>query len=473
MQNPQQSTYSPNFWKERAIADDSVLVTVDSGEWCILSNNEFQQLRCGDFHDGDLLQKLLDAHVILDVKGKKDFLQIIQNRYLEAITKPILHIVVLTPQCNLRCIYCQAALNQSSKGSMTVEVAQKVLRHIICSSGDSYTLEMQGGEPALNFDVIKYLVLENKRLAKLNNKRCSMAIVTNFTDVLTEEKLRFLIENDVEISTSLDGPRAVHEDNRNRNLPGGFDIFASKVKLYNRLFEEIKGTQPKLGAMVTATKAVLDKPRETIDTYISLGIYSMFIRPVNPIGRGGVSRHELDYEIEDFLAYWEGIVAYIIELWDSGIQVDEGYLTLLLRKVFYRDNNYMDLRSPCGAAFGQRTYNYDGRIYTCDEGRMVEEQIFNIGTVGDSIRKINASQNGIKTFEASLSELSYCEFCAYKPFCGTCPLLNWKATGNTTTSIWNSRRCKLLRGMLDIVFRKFLTDEHARRVFGEMVVNSI
>lgn len=473
MQNPQQSTYSPNFWKERAIADDSVLVTVDSGEWCILSNDEYLQLRSGDIQDDDLVQRLKDSHILLDEKGRGEFLEIMRKRYVDVFTRPILHIVVLTPQCNLRCIYCQAALNQGTKGAMTIEIARKTLSHIINSSGDSYTLELQGGEPSLNFDVIKYLVSENKRLAELHNKRYSVAIVTNFTDVLTEEKMRFLIENDVDISTSLDGPKNVHEDNRNRNYPGGFEVFASKVKLYNRLFEEIKGTHPKLGAMVTATKAVLDKPRETIDTYISLGIYSMFIRPVNPIGRGGMSQPELNYEIEDFVAYWEEIVDYIIELWNSGIQIDEGYLTLLLRKIFYRDNNYMDLRSPCGAAFGQRTYNYDGRIYTCDEGRMVEEQIFNIGTVGDSIRKINASQNGIKTFEASLSELSYCEFCTYKPFCGTCPLLNWKATGNTTTSIWNSRRCKLLRGMLDIVFRKFLTDEHARRVFGEMVVNSI
>jgi His-Xaa-Ser system radical SAM maturase HxsB len=473
MRKTLQSSYSSNFWKERVISDDSMLVTVDSGEWCILSNDEYLQLRNGGIQGDDLMLRLKDSHILLDEKGRGEFLEIMRKRYVDVLTRPILHIVVLTPQCNLRCIYCQAALNQGTQGAMTIEIARKTLSHIINFSGDSYTLELQGGEPSLNFDVIKYLVSENKRLTELHNKRYSVAIVTNFTDVLTEEKMRFLIENDVDISTSLDGPKSVHEDNRNRNYPGGFEVFASKVKLYNRLFEEIKGTQPKLGAMVTATRAVLDKPRETIDTYINLGIYSMFIRPVNPIGRGAVMRPELDYDIEDFLIYWEGIVDYIVELWDSGIQIDEGYLTLLLRKIFHRDNNYMDLRSPCGAAFGQRTYNFDGRIYTCDEGRMVESQDFCLGSVDNSIEEINDSFNGLKTFEASLSELSYCEFCAYKPFCGTCPLLNWKATGNPTTSIWNSRRCKLLRGMLDIVFRKFLTDEHARRVFGEMVVNSI
>jgi len=34
------------------------------------------------------------------------------------------------------------------------------------------------------------------------------------------------------------------------------------------------------------------------------------------------------------------------------------------------DPNFLDSRSPCGACIGQVAYNYDGKVYTCDEGRM-------------------------------------------------------------------------------------------------------
>ena len=48
------------------------------------------------------------------------------------------------------------------------------------------------------------------------------------------------------------------------------------------------------------------------------------------------------------------------------------------------DPNYLDIRSPCGAGIGQIAYSYDGKIYTCDEGRMLGgmgDDIFCIGNV--------------------------------------------------------------------------------------------
>ena len=47
----------------------------------------------------------------------------------------------------------------------------------------------------------------------------------------------------------------------------------------------------------------------------------------------------------------------------------------------------MELRSPCGAGVGQMGYNFDGKVYTCDEGRMIGrmgDPIFEIGDVNDA-----------------------------------------------------------------------------------------
>lgn len=463
----------PNFFKHRTIAEDSILVTVDSGEWAILSSKEFECLCHNDYSDPGLREKLYESHIYLDKNNWDSYIETMAQRWKEVFTRPTLHIVVVTPRCNLRCIYCHASYQQESNSSMSIETASKVLDRIFEVAPENFAIEFQGGEPTLNFETIKFMVEKSKELTEKYGKKVNFTIVTNFTSALTDEKMRFLIENSIDVSTSIDGPQFIHENNRNRNYPGGFSILCQKVHRFTELWKEIRDDEPRLSAMLTATKPVLAYPRETVDTYLSLGINDIFIRPVNPLGRGEQDINELTYPIEDFLEYWERVIDYIIELRGKGFSVAETHLVILLRKIFFRENTYMDLRSPCGASFGQRTYNYDGKIFTCDEGRMLEQEKFCLGTVDVKSSSINSSKNGIHTFISSLSELSYCEFCVYKPFCGVCPLLNYKTSGYTNTTIWNSRRCKLYRGMFDIIFRKFINEEKARKVFGDMIIESI
>jgi hypothetical protein len=68
---------------------------------------------------------------------------------------------------------------------------------------------------------------------------------------------------------------------------------------------------------------------------------------------------------------------YIIELNKRGVLFREQLTNIYLAKIFRpKDPNFMDNRSPCGACIGQVAYNYDGKIYSCDEGRM-------LGRMGD------------------------------------------------------------------------------------------
>jgi hypothetical protein len=63
---------------------------------------------------------------------------------------------------------------------------------------------------------------------------------------------------------------------------------------------------------------------------------------------------------------------YILELNKKGINFREMLSGIYLSKILTdRDPNYLDERSPCGACIGQVAYNYDGKIYSCDEGRML------------------------------------------------------------------------------------------------------
>lgn len=463
-----------NFYRFRQLEKDAILLTVDSGEWCLVSKREFALLKAGRFAaDRELTEKLLDCHVLLTPENRGEYDAHIRERWRGIFAPPSLHIVVVTPQCNLRCIYCHAAMRQNEHSEMTEAVASEVIDKILAASGDALTLEIQGGEPLLNFEVVKYLVSETRRRAEPLGKRVDFSIVTNFTNVLTDEKIRFLIGNKVSVSTSVDGPRAVHESNRNRVLPNGFDILKERIGTFRRIWKELRDGEPELSAMLTATRNVLDKPRETVDAFLELGFNDLFVRPVNPLGRGAGELSELHYAPNEFVEYWRRVAECVIEYRRRGIHISEYHLELLLKKIFFRENGYMDLRFPCGASYGQRTYDFDGSVFTCDEGRMIRESLFRIGYAKSTVKELNRSKNGRQAFLASLAENNYCEFCAYKPFCGVCPILNFKETGHPIAPAFNSRRCRIYRGMIDHIFKKFLTDPSAREVMADMTLEGV
>ena len=463
-----------NFYRFRLLDENAILLTVDSGEWCFVSKRELALLKAGHYADDrELVEKLLDSHVLLSPQNRGDYEKHIRERWREIFAPPSLHIVVVTPQCNLRCIYCHAAMRQNERGEMTEAVASEVIDKVLAASGDALTLEIQGGEPLLNFDTVKYLVTETRRRAEPLGKLVDFSIVTNFTNVLTDEKIRFLIENSVSVSTSVDGPRQVHESNRNRVLPHGFDILKERIGAFRRIWKELRDGEPELSAMLTATRDILDKPRETVDAFLELGFDDLFVRPVNPLGRGARNLPELDYPPEKFVEYWSRVAECVIEYRQRGIHVSEYHLELLLQKIFFRENGYMDLRFPCGASYGQRTYDFDGSVFSCDEGRMIHESLFRIGDAKSTVKEINRSKNGRRAFLASLAENNYCEFCAYKPFCGVCPILNFKETGHPITPAFNSRRCRIYRGMIDFVFKKFLTNPAVREIMADMTLEGV
>lgn len=54
---------------------------------------------------------------------------------------------------------------------------------------------------------------------------------------------------------------------------------------------------------------------------------------------------------------------------NQNINISESYATILLKKIISTAPlNFMELRSPCGGSIGQLSCNYDGLIYSCDEG---------------------------------------------------------------------------------------------------------
>src|ERR1700722_17799480 len=151
---------------------------------------------------------------LLDVLAAK-----IRTKFQHIYGGTKLHIFVVTLRCEHSCHYCQVSRQGAAKGEfdMTTATADAAMRLISASRAPHLPLEMQGGEPLLAFDMIKYIVPRAKALALQRRKRIDLVVTTNLA-IASDEMLQYLADEGVKISTSLDGPAFLH--NHNRPRPG-------------------------------------------------------------------------------------------------------------------------------------------------------------------------------------------------------------------------------------------------------------
>ena len=116
--------------------------------------------------------------------------------------------------CNLNCSYCFASQGkyQGDRALMSFEVGKQAFDFLIANSGTRRNLEVDffGGEPALNFDVVKQLVEYARSVEKEHNKNFRFTYTTNGM-VLTDEMMEFLNREMSNVVLSLDGRKEVND----------------------------------------------------------------------------------------------------------------------------------------------------------------------------------------------------------------------------------------------------------------------
>jgi His-Xaa-Ser system radical SAM maturase HxsB len=349
---------------------------------------------------------------------------------------------------------------------------------VMNSPSDSVTIEFQGGEPLANWEVVKHVVEYAGGKARANGKRVMFSLVSNLS-LMDDEKLDYLVKNRVQISTSLDGPKFLHD--KYRRLSGGsaYDEVTTWMQKINKAYGEA-GLDPQLyhvEALATITKEHLEHPKELVDEYVAQGCRAVFLRPLNPFGFAKTTGAKVGYGAPEFLAFYRKALDYILELNRNGTEILERLAAIFLTKILTPDDpNYMDIRSPCGAGIGQIAYNHDGSIFTCDEGRMVYQmgdEAFKIGQVDTmTLREVVTSETVKSIALAScLDSIPGCATCAYKPFCGTCPVINYGEQGNIFPQNPTNTRCAIYMGVQDRLFEILGGDDaKARECFENWVV---
>lgn len=409
------------------------LLTLDCGEHIFLTNPEFSELKSGKISNKNLFSKLYEKGFIVDSKNFESVSKRFYDRYRFLHSGTSLHIVIPTERCNLGCSYCFAEPKKISEPSsihdLDENTAKKIVEFILSSPGIAKTIEFTGGEALARFDLVKLMSEYARELNLKYKKDLRLCVVTNLT-LANDEMIDYLIENDITICTSLDGPKDVHDKNRvihsgNGKVVGTYD---KVVYWINRINEKcVNLNKPwRCGSLMTITKYSLPKYKEIIDEYLKIGSHLMELRAMTSVGKATGNDSPFSCSFDEFTDFYKKSLDYMDELEKSGVKVCEMAKKRFEKKVNEMlPSNHTDFESPCGAATGQIVYHSNGDIYTCHEALGRDE--FKLGNVfsDDWFSMFKKTETSKTILNSMLESNIICDRCVYKPYCGTCMIENF------------------------------------------------
>ena len=458
-----------------------VLLTNDCGNYYFVNDDQFKQFIDKSIPpNSNLYFDLLSKNFIFesDIEKVINFLSTAyktKKKNLYDFTS--LHMLVVTQRCNQKCSYCHAASESEDSGNrydMDISTALKCVDMAFKSPSKHIKFEFQGGEPLLNFEVVKYVVEYAKSLAAESDKKLQFVICTNLT-LINQTHLDFISENDVFLSTSLDGPEKIHNQCRKfRNGTGTFNVVFEKLRMVQDLFG-----RDKVSALVTISTANLDQLELVVDEYISAGLPSIFLRMLNPHGLAHNDWQRLGYRVDDFIKNYKKTLDYIIKINREGIFFPEEFATILLKRILTPfATGFVDLQSPAGAGISAVAYETNGDVYVADEGRMLAKTLgdktFCIGNVNhDNFNQIFCSEKLIEIARQSTIEcVPGCAWCAYQPYCGCDPIRNYIEFGTFGTTNSKTQFCHKHKSLFDILFDYlYREDDETMDVFWSWIEN--
>ena len=446
---------------------DCVVLTNMVGEHVFVTPDELCAVADGTCADQELLARLRAAHLI-QVPGETlpaELLAIkLRTRMRRLPDSTGLHIFVVTLRCEHTCRYCQVSRQSAAKSEfdMTEETARQALELAFRSPSPQLKIEFQGGEPLLNFPLVRWITAEAKRMNSEHGKDLAFVIATNLA-LLDDEILTFCAEDDVYLSTSLDGPQDLHNGNRRRP---GQDSWQQAVAGIRRVQDRLGADR--VSALMTTTDASLDRAAEIIDVYADLGLRGVFLRPISPYGFALRGRGGAKYDVSRWLQFYTAGFDRIIELNRQGVPMVEMHASIIAKKMLTNnDPGYVDLTSPAGIGIGALVYNYDGDVYASDEGRMLAEmgdRTFRLGNVHDSsYADIMLSDDLLRPLMESIAlSAPMCATCAFEPYCGADPVFHHATAGDFTGHKALSAFCQRNTGLFTLLLTRMRDDPYTR-----------
>lgn len=306
--------------------------------------------------------------------------------------------------CNLKCSYCFASQGdfKGERSLMSLEVGKKALEYLVKNSGARRNLEVDffGGEPLMNFNLVKDLINYGRELEKKYNKNFRFTITTNGI-LLDDEKIDYINENMSNVVLSLDGRKEVN-DNMRKTIggEGSYDIILPKFK---KMVEKRGDKDYYIRGTFTSNN--IDFSNDALDFYNN-GFKKISIEPV-------VTSEEMDYALRE---------EHLQSVLDEYEKFSKEYINIKkMDKDFYFFHFMIDLtQGPCiikrsvgcGAGSEYMAVTPEGDLYPCHQ--FVGEEEFKLGNVIDGVQREDLRQ---KFKKANVYNKEECRECWARFYC--------------------------------------------------------
>ena len=349
--------------------------------------------------------------------------------------------------CNLACKYCFAEEGEyhGRRALMSFEVGKKALDFLVANSGNRINLEVDffGGEPLMNWQVVKDLVAYGRSLEEPYHKKFRFTLTTNGV-LLNEEVLEFVNKEMANVVLSVDGRKEIHDLMRPHR--GGQGSYDEVVPKYQKVAES--RNQMNYYVRGTFTRNNLDFA-EDVKHLADLGFEQISVEPV------------VAADTEDYALREEDVPAILEEY-------DKLALEYIKRKKEGKGFNFfhymIDLKggpcvakrlSGCGSGTEYLAVTPWGDFYPCHQ--FVGQEDFLMGNVDEGITRTDI-RDTFKTCNVYAKE--QCKDCFAKFYCsGGCAANAYNFTGNINGAY--ELGCELQRKRIEcaIMIKAALADE--------------
>lgn len=345
--------------------------------------------------------------------------------------------------CNLACIYCYGVDGEyGMKGKMKDDVAISIIDYFVAKSKEQKRLRIVffGGEPMLNFPLIKKTVQYCEMLENTIEKTFDYSIVTNGTK-FGEEANAYLNEKNFEVTISFDGDKESHDKNRPfRNGKGSYDHIIDKIKSF------LVTRDGDATARVTLTSHS-HKINEYKEHLKQIGFKNVKLE-IATLSEYSSTTYEVDdivkEEYQNLLDIDKKESESILSAIKLRTNIDEYKASFII--LYYKQLVKKEKKTQfCGVFTTMRGIAVNGDIYPCH--RFVGEDKFLLGNaIHDERENVNFS------FVDNHDE---CKKCFAKYFCGGggCVHNNYVKNGDLQKLDWN--HCRKLRNKVLILFNFF------------------
>jgi uncharacterized protein len=404
---------------------------------------------------------LKDIGLITDVSSKKIVISNHQKKH-----PSITHIALfVSQQCNLNCIYCYGDGGQyGNEGLMNSNVATKAVDWLISQSKEKKQLGISffGGEPFLNYSLIKSVVKYAKKQGDKNSKYFEFGITTNAT-LLDNDKIDFMKRNRINPVISFDGSKDLQDKQRPfKNGNGSYDTVYYKIK---KLLGHLPDSICRATIIDSAEQGHVEtKLQETGFKRIELTVASPSLFDIETNIKRNVAKRNVAGLIECLNGQAASILRsvknrnteYLKKIKYSGLG---WHLCRMIEQLINKQKRYF----ACGAGKSGVAISVDGKVYLCH--RFVGIEKYCLGNVFENTLQRDIYQT------SPIRQNRKCINCYAKYFCaGGCYHDNLGMTGSIFSPPGDM--CSLMRKLASYagMIKSKLNDEDMKYLINGNIV---